>query len=789
MKRHIAIYHTWPETKNAEYENIMRIIGAAQNIGLDVTVVDNQSVPLFSTRADIDLYAAAIPPASIDFCISLHFESPKLHDFYTYHALWNPIDFYFVWGYDKTVRQILTHDDVLSCDSDFVDAHTFNLFESFSRRLIQPVPRMHHSLSNNVIEPKVNENLKAFYIGINWEKISQSHGRHHELLLALDGAGMVDIYGPESFHGVKPWEGFTCYRGSIPFDGRSTVERIAEAGICLAFSSTAHQKSGVMSNRLFEGLAAGALVIANKHPFLDKFFGELIPTVDDTKSAGEVIFEIKRIIRAARENPEATRDRAKAAQNIFLEKFVLESSLSKLMAEHNDRVAHSIALTAPQTTVGVVVSFTSTRFSEFEAIISGIAHQVHKPSRLAIACDETWYGLQRHRIESLLADSGFDAKFFTTELFEYESNLDRHGARKLGIGSVISRAIRSLETDAFLILKPSEIIFSDHIRRLVNTLSQEETAFAACSGVLLEARDHMGLPRRRFEYLEPDHDNHFLFCDEIRYSGSKLFKSSLVEYSSLSVLELLDGEEHNYFAGLAYRLGEIRMSRAATYVLNEPDFDRRRSTVTPELQQHQFIRDAVAGFNRHAASEPKKAPNLRVHFTNVGSESIYWGHVRRPMDVGLALTPGFTYVTNSECSCRSIFSAGSGWSQFEPDGIWIEGRVGVIEFRIGADKDALLKAKKVRFQLSLQGRPDMKDGRDEHVTLIANGVNIAYLHTPSAWTLFTVDAPKEHILADSDQVRLRLVLDHAEQVCDDEGAVLDSRYLGLRIASLSIMLD
>jgi hypothetical protein len=96
-----------------------------------------------------------------DFAISLHFESPKINDIYTYFALWNPIEIFFDWGYEKTVEKILTHDDLLSCASDFADAHALNLFEAVGRCPPTPLPRLNHTISGKVLPPALSEKSRA----------------------------------------------------------------------------------------------------------------------------------------------------------------------------------------------------------------------------------------------------------------------------------------------------------------------------------------------------------------------------------------------------------------------------------------------------------------------------------------------------------------------------------------------------------------------------------------------------------------------------------------------------
>jgi len=94
---------------------------------------------------------------------------------------------------------------------------------------------------------------------------------------------------------VKLWDGYKGYKGSLPFDGRTIIEKIAEAGACLVFSSEAHINSDIMSNRLFEAMAAGAVVIGDEHSFIPAAIGDNFLCIPSTLTAEE---RAKRIVDA-----------------------------------------------------------------------------------------------------------------------------------------------------------------------------------------------------------------------------------------------------------------------------------------------------------------------------------------------------------------------------------------------------------------------------------------------------------------------------------------------------------
>jgi hypothetical protein len=83
------------------------------------------------------------------------------------------------------------------------------------------------------------------------------------------------------------------------------IEEIHKAGICLALSSQPHKDAALMSNRLFEGLAAGALIICDENPWARTHFGDTLLYVDLRDGAEVVAQQITAHIEWARQNPEA----------------------------------------------------------------------------------------------------------------------------------------------------------------------------------------------------------------------------------------------------------------------------------------------------------------------------------------------------------------------------------------------------------------------------------------------------------------------------------------------------
>ena len=161
---------------------------------------------------------------------------------------------------------------------DFVYQHTHKPCVGYlTPTLSQPVL--------DVINITANTSLTCFYIGINWDVNAPAYKSNRQkvrqLVQRLDRQNLVNIYGPETGEGnMKPWAGYKGYRGSLPMDGVSVIYAIRASGLCLVLSTDPHLEDGLVSMRMFEGLAAGVPLICDRNPFIQRFFGDNVFYVD-----------------------------------------------------------------------------------------------------------------------------------------------------------------------------------------------------------------------------------------------------------------------------------------------------------------------------------------------------------------------------------------------------------------------------------------------------------------------------------------------------------------------------
>jgi len=125
--RRFAVIKLWPHVKAAEDEVIERLKIAAKSLNLECLVVDSFARLIHQPYTQLTR-------DDVDFVLSLHFETPKRFDIFSFVTLWNPLQFYYERGYRKLTRHLLTHDDFLSTASASGDDHILRLISNDPKR-------------------------------------------------------------------------------------------------------------------------------------------------------------------------------------------------------------------------------------------------------------------------------------------------------------------------------------------------------------------------------------------------------------------------------------------------------------------------------------------------------------------------------------------------------------------------------------------------------------------------------------------------------------------------------
>lgn len=475
-----AVVKLWPEIKTAEDECIARLKSAAAALGIEC-------IEVHANGERLDAPSTIIGRNDVDFVIHLHYDTPKLYDAFSFVALWNPLKFYHEWGYARTSRNLITHDDFLSCSSRAADDHVARMVRKSDTHL-PPYFNLYHSTPDIGHGPTLGD-CKLFYAGINWEALGGGKSRHQEVLKRLDKTGLLRIYGPTIFQGVKVWEGYESYVKEIPFDGISMIHEISKAGIALVLSSQAHKDSELMSNRLFESIAAGALIICDENPFARRFFGDSLLYIDSRRSPDKIHEDITTHMAWAGNHPAAALAMIAKAQDIFRNRFALIRSLKEI---YSGLPGRKLKLRAHQglglaDSINVRLNLLMPEYSAniLKTHMASVLAQNYDNFSAALIIDSRLPSQDRRHIEASLADLPRRIELVTLDFFAHSIAPELKSRRKLG-EALLDLLQSSLgNADAVVFVAPNERIFSNHLEVLAGSLKRHpETQCVATAAVL-----------------------------------------------------------------------------------------------------------------------------------------------------------------------------------------------------------------------------------------------------------------------------------------------------------------
>lgn len=326
-KTYIGVYDTWPDVNNAEKEIIYRLVRACRLINVGLLIITNRG-RIIGPKDQQHLMGyniKSIDPHNIAFILSLHYQSPKSTHHHTLHALWNPADFINDSGQaTEFMENIGTYDGFLSCHSQVTDDYFTERFD------IPIVGYLNHTLSDPLLDPlDYFDNIKCFYAGINWERLGKYSPREHIFKALNDLGDDARIYGPRRFLGINVWDGFHSYQGEIPFDGKSLIYAIKDSGACLVFNSESHHRYEILSNRIFEGIAAGVPLICDNHPLIRKWFGDNVYYVDTQKS--NCTQKIRIHLKNIKKFPNDTIKKILLCRKVFNRSFLLHKQIDQIL--------------------------------------------------------------------------------------------------------------------------------------------------------------------------------------------------------------------------------------------------------------------------------------------------------------------------------------------------------------------------------------------------------------------------------------------------------------------------
>jgi hypothetical protein len=479
-----AVVKLWPAIKTAEDECIARLKIAALALGLEC-------VEIHADGRLIETPTRTVTKNDVDFVLHLHYDTPKFYDVFSFVALWNPLHFYHEWGYQRTSRNLLTHDDFVSCSSRAADDQVSRMVRNEMTHL-PPLFNLYHSTADIVYPPSLGDQ-KLFYIGINWEAINGGKSRHQDVLKRLDRTGLMRIYGPTIFQNVKVWNGYESYVKEIPFDGVSMLQEISKAGIALVLSSAAHKSSELMSNRLFESIAAGALIICDENKFASRFFGDSLLYIDSRCSVEKIFEDIQKHLAWAKENPEQALAKIAKAQEIFKQKFTLTRNVRDLYVGLQERKAalllrQGLHEGTDEIQVGMYLLMPEYSPEVLQTRIASICAQEYKAVSAVLVVDKVAAKENRSEIDRALAKSPVQIELLEIDYFDYGPIGAFVSDRK--VGAIIADLLESAPRgDAVVFVAPNETLYSNHLQVLAGSLMRNPDRNCVATAAIMKNGD------------------------------------------------------------------------------------------------------------------------------------------------------------------------------------------------------------------------------------------------------------------------------------------------------------
>ncbi|WP_152646965.1 glycosyltransferase [Azospirillum thiophilum] len=297
-----------PSHPVAERELALRIARAIEGLGWETAILSRS------------LQVETMDPDGV---LCLH---PQVTAKLTHHpwlaCYWNPPSL--LKGASDTARVHgeafeLTFDAYLVSGSG-LESHLAGLMAELGR---DPPPCLpfHVSSPRSALTPNLGPHSRLFYVGSNWDG-----KRYPTLLRRLAEADALALHGTQERWSHLP----EAYQGPLPFDGRSVIGAAHHWGMGLCLHLPQHRAYGVPNMRVFELAAAGAVIIADRHPFIEHWFADNVLYIDTDGGEEETAARILDRVAWIRSHPAEARAMAAAAQSIFNRHLCLERLLEPL---------------------------------------------------------------------------------------------------------------------------------------------------------------------------------------------------------------------------------------------------------------------------------------------------------------------------------------------------------------------------------------------------------------------------------------------------------------------------
>jgi hypothetical protein len=106
---------------------------------------------------------------------------------------------------------------------------------------------------------------------------------------------------------------------------------VSKYGIGIIIHNQEHIAENIPTNRIVEEVVNSAIVISDRHPFVEKTFKDNVLYFDSYKSEDEIYEQIKQHIKWIKANPKKAEEKVRNAIEIFNKQLTLEDSLEEIL--------------------------------------------------------------------------------------------------------------------------------------------------------------------------------------------------------------------------------------------------------------------------------------------------------------------------------------------------------------------------------------------------------------------------------------------------------------------------
>ena len=273
----------------------------------------------------------------------------------------------------------------------------------------------------------------------------------------------------------------------------------------LVLSSQAHKNAALMSNRLFESVAAGALVICDENPFAKKYFGDSLLYIDSRNSIDEIFADIEAHLAWAKAHPDLALAMIARAQAIFRAEFNLTKNLRDLFSGLGERqaelarhgasapsdatVAPRAALLSQPPTAAAIPVHMHLLMPDFSAPVLerhlyNAACQQYDALTVTLHIDGGLPAAERARI---MAQVAVQPRAIGVAVADYYRAAPRGINERCRTGQVIADILAAAphaDSGAVMLVAPNETLLSNHVATLAASLERNPQAPCAASAVL-----------------------------------------------------------------------------------------------------------------------------------------------------------------------------------------------------------------------------------------------------------------------------------------------------------------